>query len=147
MIVERKPSSRRQSPNFLKVALSWNVRIADTKRLTSVSKLAIALIEDQVEHVENCDAARARRRGSRPCGIIFPTMAENKFHQLHRQLEQALSELKLAKDPERRRFLLREMPIVGRGPSRSRSAGKSPRSQSRTALAEKCFQPARLIAL
>jgi len=29
--------------------------------------------------------------------------------QLHQQLEQALSELKLAKDPERRRFLLREM--------------------------------------
>jgi hypothetical protein len=36
-------------------------------------------------------------------------MAENKLHQLHQQLEQALSELKLAKDPERRRFLLREM--------------------------------------
>jgi hypothetical protein len=36
-------------------------------------------------------------------------MAENKFEELQRQLERTLSELKASKDPERRRFLLREM--------------------------------------
>ena len=36
-------------------------------------------------------------------------MAENTFHQVQRQLEQILSELKLSKDSERRRFLLREV--------------------------------------
>jgi hypothetical protein len=36
-------------------------------------------------------------------------MAENTFHQVQCQLEQILSELKLSKDLERRRFLLREM--------------------------------------
>jgi hypothetical protein len=36
-------------------------------------------------------------------------MAESKFHTGYGQLEQTHSELKLAKDPERRRFLLREM--------------------------------------
>jgi hypothetical protein len=36
-------------------------------------------------------------------------MAEKKFDELQRQLEKTLAELKASKDPERRRFLLREM--------------------------------------
>ncbi len=43
------------------------------------------------------------------CGIIFPAMAENKFTKTQGQLDQALAELKVTKDPERRRSLLREM--------------------------------------
>ena len=36
-------------------------------------------------------------------------MAENRFEELQRQLEQTVVKLKAAKDPEQRRFLLREM--------------------------------------
>jgi hypothetical protein len=42
-------------------------------------------------------------------GIVSRAMAENKFHQLHEHLDQTLAELKVENDPERRRFLLREM--------------------------------------
>jgi hypothetical protein len=42
-------------------------------------------------------------------------MAEKKFDELQRELELTLTKLKAEKEPELRRILLRDEPLVGRG--------------------------------
>jgi hypothetical protein len=52
-------------------------------------------------------------------------MADDGFNKVQRQLEAAASELKTAKDPERRRVLLREMSrLVGEAERISRQPPK-----------------------
>jgi hypothetical protein len=61
------------------------------------------------EFVET-EAILSGQKSDRHVVAWFPLRwPKNEFHQVQRQLEQVLSELKLLKDPERRRLLLREM--------------------------------------